>query len=210
MSARRGRIAFLLSGTGSTLANLLERIQADEIPARVVVVVSDRDDVKGLEIAHQHEIPALVVSRTIHRDRARYGHALEEALRPHAPDLVVLGGFLTLFDIPPDWQGRVLNVHPSLLPAFGGKGCYGQHVHREALERGVRFTGCTVHFVTDVVDGGPIVDQAVVPVKPEDTVQELAARVQEAERELYPRCIADVIQGRLRLVGGRVQRARPT
>ncbi len=206
MSPPRGRIAFLLSGAGSTLRNLLERVRTGAVPGQVVVVVADRPEVGGLALAREHEIPALVVSRSLHRGRARYGRALEEALRPYAPDLVVLGGFLTLFDIPPDWHGRVLNVHPSLLPAFGGEGCYGAHVHRQALARGVRFSGCTVHFVTDEVDGGPIVDQAVVPVEPGDTVESLAHRVQAAERELYPRCVADVLTGRVRLAGGRVER----
>jgi phosphoribosylglycinamide formyltransferase-1 len=206
MSASKGRIAFLLSGSGSTLANLLAHVREGRVPGAVVVVVSDRDGVRGLEIAREAGIPTLVVSRRAHRGRAAYGKALEEALRPHAPDLVACGGFLTIFDVPPDLRGRVLNVHPSLLPAFGGEGCYGHHVHRLVLERGVRFTGCTVHFTTDEVDGGPIVDQAVVEVRPDDTVASLAERVQEAEREIYPRAIADLLSGRVRLLGGRVVR----
>ena len=206
MNTSPGRIAFLLSGSGSTLANLLERIAAGDVPGQVVVVVSDREGVGGLDIARRHGLEALVVSRAQHRGFQAYAQALDEALRPHAPDLVVSGGFLTLFRVPPHYEGRILNVHPSLLPAFGGKGCWGHHVHDQVLAAGVRYTGCTVHFVTDVVDGGPIVDQAIVEVLPGDDADRLAARVQAAERELYPRCIAAVLAGRIRFEGGRVVR----
>ncbi|MDF1700281.1 MAG: phosphoribosylglycinamide formyltransferase [Planctomycetota bacterium] len=199
-----GRIAFLLSGSGSTLRNLLAEIEAGRVAGQIVVVISDRPGVGGLAIAAEHGIDAHVVSRKEHKGFEAYSSAIGAALAPYDADLVVSGGFLTLFKIPAALENRMVNVHPSLLPAFGGKGCWGHHVHEKVLASGVRFTGCTVHFVTDEVDGGPIVDQALVDVRPDDTVDTLAARVQAAERELYPRCIAGILDGSIRLVEGRV------
>lgn len=190
MTAPLRRIAFLLSGSGSTLLNLLAAIERGEVPGEVVVVLSDREGVRGLEHARARGLPAVVLERAAHRGREAYGRALECALAPHRPDLVVLGGFLTLFSIPPSLAGRVLNVHPSLLPRHGGPGCWGLHVHRAVLAAGDTESGCTVHVVTDEVDGGPIVAQCSVPVRAGDTPEALAARVQEAERTLYPPAIA--------------------
>ncbi len=200
----RARIAFLLSGSGTTLTNLLAHIDDGRVPGEVVVVVSDRPDVLGLEHARAHGIPALVVARREHRGFAAYGAALEAALAPYAADLVVSGGFLTLFRVGPDLAGRVVNIHPSLLPAFGGKGCYGHHVHERVLAAKVPVTGCTAHFVTDVPDGGPILAQTEVPIRADDTPDTLAARVQAAERELYPRVITALLRGTLRLEDGAV------
>lgn len=202
-----GRIAFLLSGSGSTLRNLLAEIDAGRVAGEVVVVISDRPRVGGLDIAREAGIDAVVVARKEHKGFEVYSEAIGEALAPYDADLVVSGGFLTLFKIPDALENRMVNVHPSLLPAFGGKGCWGDHVHTQVLASGVRYTGCTVHFVTDVVDGGPIVDQAVVEVKDDDTTASLAARVQAAERELYPRCIAGILDGSIRLENGRVVRS---
>lgn len=198
------RIAFLLSGQGSTLVNLLGALDRGEVPGEVVFVGADRPGARGLEHARARGIPVAVVDRRVWRGRKAYSQALEQALRPHAPDLVVLGGFLTLFDVPPDLAGRVLNVHPSLLPHHGGKGMWGEHVHRAVLAAGDLESGCTVHVVTDEVDGGPIVAQARVPVLPEDTPESLAHRVQEAERALFPRTIAAFVRGDWRVQGGRV------
>jgi phosphoribosylglycinamide formyltransferase-1 len=207
MSKPQGRIAFLLSGRGSTLENLLARIEAGDVAGRVVLVVSDREGAGGLAVARARDLPVRVVSRTAFRGIEAFSHALEEALRPFAPDLVVAGGFLTIYRVPPDLEGRMLNVHPSLLPAFGGKGMFGRRVHEAVLASGCRTTGCTVHFVTDEVDAGPIVDQAVVEVAPDDTPETLAARVKRAERELYPACVQGVLTGAIRLVDGKVVRA---
>lgn len=205
MNTRLARIAFLLSGSGSTLENLLLEIEKGAVPARVVVAIADREGATGLDHARERGIPVAVVNRRTVA-RARYSHDLEEALRPYAPDLVVLGGFLTIFDVPTDLADRTINVHPSLLPEFGGKGFYGNRVHKAVLEAGRTETGCTVHFVTDDVDGGPIIAQATVPVKPDDTVAALAARVQAAERALYPDVIRDLAEGRVRLVHGKIER----
>jgi formyltetrahydrofolate-dependent phosphoribosylglycinamide formyltransferase len=209
VSRPRGRIAFLLSGSGSTLKNLLERIDEGEVPGDVVVAVADRPGAKGLDHARGRGIPVAVVERRAYAAPEAFSHAIDEVLRSHAPDLVALGGFLSIFRIPPDLRGRILNVHPSLLPAFGGKGFHGEHVHRAVLERGVRVTGCTVHLVNDEVDGGPIVEQTAVRVEPGDTPASLADRVQEAERDLYPRCIRWFLEGRLRVRDGRVELLPP-
>lgn len=199
MSRSKGRIAFLLSGSGSTLKNLLEHIDAGDVPGEVVVAIADREGATGLDHARERDIPVHVVNRKAYRGLDVFSGALEEALRPYAPDLVVNGGFLSIYRVPPDNVGHWVNVHPSLLPAFGGKGCYGNRVHQAVLDRGCRYTGCTVHFVTDEVDGGPIIDQAVVEVLPDDTVETLAARVQAAERELYPTVIRDILLGKIKM-----------
>ena len=200
-----GRIAFLLSGSGSTLANLFERIDAGDVRAEVVAAAADRPGATGLALASERDIPTTTIDRR-HHSRAELAEALATFLAPHRPDWIVLGGFMSMFPLPASWAGITLNVHPSLLPAFGGKGMYGHHVHEAVLARGCRVSGCTVHLVTEVVDGGPILDQATVRVEPDDTPDTLAARVQAAERELYPRVLADLIDGRIRIEDGRVTR----
>lgn len=206
MTAARARLAFLLSGAGSTLVNLLAAIDRGEVPGDVVLVLSDRAKAGGLEHARARGIAVAVVDRRVWRGRKAFSAELEQSLRPHAPDLVVLGGFLTVFDVPPDLAGRVVNVHPSLLPSHGGKGMHGEHVHRAVLAAGDPESGCTVHVVTDEVDGGPIVAQARVPVERDDTVETLAHRVQAAERALYPRVIAAFLRGEWRVERGTVVR----
>ena len=203
MTERAHAIAFLLSGSGSTLANLLDEIDAGNVPAQIDVVVSDRPGAGGLDIAKKRGIATAIVDRNVVRGTA-FSQKLDETLRPHAPELVISGGFLSIYKVPPDLRGRIINVHPSLLPAFGGKGCWGHHVHRAVLARGCRLTGCTVHYTTDEVDGGPIIEQASVRVLPDDTVESLAARVQALERDLYPRVIAKILLGNIRLQDGRV------
>ena len=198
------RLAFLLSGAGSTLLNLLERMERGDVPGQMALVVSDRAEARGLDHARARGIPVAVVDRRVWRGRKAYSVELGKALRACAPDLVVLGGFLTLFDVPADLAGRVLNVHPALLPAHGGKGMYGEHVHRAVLAAGDRESGCTVHVVTDDVDGGPIVAQARVRVHEGDTAETLAHRVQEAERDLYPRVIAGFLRGEWHVEHGRI------
>lgn len=199
------RIAFLLSGSGTTLENLLRHIDIGTVPGKVVVVLADRPGVRGLDRARARGIPALVVERRAYRDAQAFDAAVEAALRPHAPDLVAMGGFLSLWHVPPDWKGRVINVHPSLLPAFGGKGFYGGRVYQAVLDAGVKVTGCTVHFVDDAYDQGPIIAQAAVVVEDGDTAETLAHRVQEDERRLFPACIRLFAEGRLRVEGRRVR-----
>lgn len=187
------RIAVLISGGGSTLANLIERIADGRLRnVAVVQVVSSRAEARGCEIARAAGVPLAVVSPRNHRDVEDFSAALARVLDEARPDLVVMGGFLCLWRIPPRYQGRVLNIHPALLPRFGGVGMYGRRVHEAVLAAGERESGCTVHVADDEYDHGPIVAQCRVPVLPGDTPDSLAARVQAAERELYPQVIQRV------------------
>lgn len=200
----RIKLAVLLSGSGSTLENICEHSAAGKLDADVSVVVSSRLKVLGVERAKRRGIPVFVVSHKAHPDLNDYSNAIFEHIRPYAPDLVVLAGFMSMLKIPAAYSNRVINVHPALLPAFGGKGMYGHHVHEAVLKHGCKIAGCTVHFVDDHYDQGPIIAQQAVDVKDDDTVETLAARVQQAERELYPKTIQWLAEGRLRLQGRRV------
>ena len=183
------RLAVLLSGSGRTLENLLDRITAGNLAATVAVGVSSRPDVRGVDIARNAGIPVEVMPRD-GRSTAAWSEAIFAACRGVSPELVVMAGFLHLLAIPADFAGRVINIHPSLLPAFGGKGFHGDHVHRAVLERGCTVSGCTVHLVDDQYDHGRILLQATVPVLPDDTVSSLAARVFAAECDALPAAIA--------------------
>lgn len=199
------RVAVLLSGNGTTLQNILDRSAAGELDIEVVCVVSSRADAYGLERARAAGLPAIPVVRKGYPDHASYSKAIWDAVEPHQPGLVVLAGFMSLISVPEAYYGRIMNVHPALIPAFCGKGMYGHHVHAAAIERGVKLTGVTVHFVDDKYDHGPIVLQDAVPVLDDDTPESLADRVQARERELYPRAIQLFAEGRLRIEGRRVR-----
>jgi len=193
---RRLRLAVLVSGSGRTLENLLERIAAGRLPATVEVVVSSRGDVRGVRIAEQAGIP-LCVLPPAGRPLKDWSGDVFSACRSVAADVVVLAGFLHLLAIPVDFAGRVVNIHPSLLPAFGGKGFHGLHVHRAVLDRGCTVSGCTVHLVDDDYDHGRILLQHPVPVLRDDTPESLAARVFAAECECLPDAIARIAAGTL-------------
>jgi len=195
----------LVSGSGTTLQNLLDRIADGTLPAEVCVVVASRPDVFALERARRAGIPATTVARSEFSDTRSFNDALHAAIEPHAPDLVVLGGFLSLFEPRQRFAARVLNIHPALIPAFCGKGFYGRRVHEAVLESGVKVSGCTVHFADDQYDHGPIVLQGCVPVLDDDTPESLAARVQELENRLYPEAIRLWAAGRLSREGRRVR-----
>lgn len=199
------RIAVLLSGSGTTLENLLVLSAAQQLPAEIVFVLSSRGDAYGLERAKQRGIPTAVVERKRFVLPEEFSDALFEAVRPYRPDLICLAGFLSLLKIPSEYAGRVLNIHPALLPSFGGKGYYGNRVHEAVLKHGCKVAGCTVHFVDNEYDHGPIVAQRAVAVLEGDDVESLAARVQEAEREVYPEAIRLFAAGRLRLEDRRVR-----
>ncbi|MDR7408742.1 MAG: phosphoribosylglycinamide formyltransferase [Armatimonadota bacterium] len=198
MRGARARLAVLVSGRGTNLQAILDATRAPEYPAEVVVVVSDRPGAYALERARQAGVPAYVVPWR--RDLADFGRRLAEVLDAHQAQWVCLAGFLRI--LPPEfvqrYRGRILNIHPSLLPAFGGRGMYGERVHQAVLASGAVESGCTVHFVTEDVDAGPVVAQARVPVLPDDTVETLAARVAEQEHRLYPEAIRRVVTGQVR------------
>ena len=199
----------LLSGSGTSLENLLEQIDAGSVPGRVCVVVASKANAFGLERARRRGIPAIAVPRKEFPGVGAFNDALHAALAPHDPDLVLLLGFLSPFETRGRYDGRALNVHPALIPAFCGKGCYGRRVHEAVLASGVRVSGATVQFVDAEYDHGPIVLQEAVPVHDGDTAETLAARVQAAERRLVPEAVCLFAEGRLVLDGRRVRIRRP-
>ena len=199
------RIAVLLSGTGRSLENLQQEITAGRLHADIAVVVSSKPEAYGLVRAKAHGLDAVAVSRREHADLEAFNAAINAVLAPYGVDLVVLAGFLSLYQPLPALAGRVMNIHPALLPAFGGKGFYGDRVHQAVLDSGVKVSGCTVHFADSQYDHGPIILQTAVPVLDDDTVPSLAARVFAAECEAYPRAIQLFADDRLRLEGRRVR-----
>jgi phosphoribosylglycinamide formyltransferase-1 len=201
------RLAALLSGSGRTLQNLLDRCADGRLPARVVQVVSNRPDAHGLVRAGHAGVSTAVVERPSYADRAAFSAAVFDQCRRAGADLVCLAGFLQLLHIPDDFALRVLNIHPALLPAFGGKGMYGRHVHEAVLAYGAKVSGCTVHFLDEQYDHGPVVLQRAVEVRDDDTPDSLAARVFERECEAYPEAIRLFAEGRLRVEGRRVRLA---
>ncbi|MBJ21972.1 MAG: phosphoribosylglycinamide formyltransferase [bacterium] len=198
------RIAVLLSGSGTSLENLFEEIEAD-LPAEIVCVLSSKKSAFGLERAEKRGIPAIAVPRREYPDVASFNDALHEALTRFEPDLVCLLGFLSPFDLRERYEGRALNVHPALIPAFSGQGFYGHHVHEAVLAKGVKLTGATVHFVSAGYDEGPILLQDTVAVLDDDTPDSLAARVQALERRLLPEAIRLIATGRVRIEEGRTR-----
>jgi len=203
--ARPIRLAVLLSGTGMTLQNLIDQIADGRLAAQIVQVISGRPDAGGIERAKRAGLPVEVVNRKSFTDLASYSRRIFDLCRGRRADLVCLAGFLQLLEIPPDYTDRILNIHPALLPAFGGKGMYGRHVHEAVLGHGAKVSGCTVHFVDQVYDHGPIVLQKTVEVHNDDTPDSLSARVFAAECEAYPEAIRLFAEGRLRLDGRRVR-----
>jgi formyltetrahydrofolate-dependent phosphoribosylglycinamide formyltransferase len=199
------RLAVLLSGGGTTLQNLLDRIADGRLRARVVQVISNRADSYGLERAAAAGVPAAVVDRKGCGSREEFSASVFDLCRMADADLVCLAGFLQLIQVPDDFRGRVMNVHPALIPAFCGKGFYGRHVHEAVLAYGAKVSGCTVHFADNQYDHGPIILQRVVPVRDDDTPDTLAARVHEQENEAYPEAIRLFAEGRLRVEGRRVR-----
>lgn len=198
------RIAVLLSGSGTSLENLFEHIDAG-LPAEVVCVVSSKKSAYGLERAERRGVPAIAVPRREHPDVAAFNDALHETLDRFEPDLVCLLGFLSPFELRGRYEGRALNVHPALIPAFSGQGFYGHHVHEAVLAKGVKLTGATVHFVSEGYDEGPILLQDTVPVLEDDTPDSLAERVQALERRLVPEAIRLIAEGRVRIEDGRTR-----
>jgi len=210
MTATPCRLAVLLSGTGSTMVNLHDHIDRGDVPAEIAVVVSSRKKALGLERAKERGIPTEILTRKPFKtdgvfDESAYARALVSRLEPFAPDLVVLAGFMTRLAQPILDRFDIVNVHPALLPMFGGKGYYGHHVHEAVLNAGVKITGATVHFADAVYDHGPIIAQEAVAVLEDDTPDTLADRVQAAERRIYPKAISLYAQGRIKREGNRVR-----
>jgi formyltetrahydrofolate-dependent phosphoribosylglycinamide formyltransferase len=202
------RLAVLISGSGTTLANLLQWIDNGQLNASVAAVISSKEQVKGLQIAESRDIPSFVVPRKTYDDVAAFSQHLFGLVRDAEADLVCLAGFLSLLHIPDDFYLRVINIHPALLPAFGGPGMYGKHVHAAVLEAGCKVSGCTVHFCDQSYDTGPIIAQRTCPVDDADTPESLAERVFEQECIAYPEAIEKLASERLEVSGRRTQRVR--
>lgn len=199
------KIAVLLSGSGTTLQNLIDRAEARQLDVEFVCVIGSREEAYGLERARKHNIPAIPIVRKNYNSAEAFNADIWGTVRDYGAELVVLAGFMSLLDIPPDFENRVMNVHPALIPAFCGKGMYGHHVHQAVIEYGVKLSGATVHFANNEYDAGPIILQDVVPVLDDDTPESLAGRVQAKERELYPEAIQLFAEGRLEVDGRRVR-----
>lgn len=204
------RVVVLISGGGTTLKNLLEKQTAGELPGvEFVHVVSNNPNAKGLAYAHQSEIEATVIEHQKFESVEAFSDAIFSLCRECQADLVIMGGFLRRVTIPDDFANRVVNIHPSLIPSFCGKGNYGIRVHKNVIDYGTKVSGCTVHFVDDQYDHGPIIAQDVVPVLPTDTPEDLARRVFKKECELYPQVIADLAAGRFAINGRLISRKSP-
>lgn len=205
-------IGVLVSGGGTNLQKLIDAQNAGEIKNGAIrVVISSRADAFALERAKRAGIEAISLSRKDYPDVDTYSQALIDALNERGVELVVLAGFLTITgeNFVRAFENRILNVHPALLPSFGGKGYYGLHVHEAVLQRGVKVTGATVHFVNEVCDGGPIVLQKAVEVQEGDTPETLQRRVmEEAEWKLLPQAVSLFCEGRLTVENGVVHRNR--
>ncbi len=198
----RMKVGVLISGRGSNLQALIRATQAADYPAEIVLVISNRPGAKGLEHAHAGGIASQVIDHTAYADRATFEQALDKALRAKGVELVCLAGFMRILnaDFVNAWRNRLINVHPSLLPAYKGL-----HTHQRVIEDGARLTGCTVHFVRPETDDGPIIIQAAVPVLTDDTEETLAARVLAYEHKVYPEAVRLIAEGATRVRGHRVQ-----
>ncbi len=194
-------IVILISGRGSNMEAIIRACAEQAWPARIAAVLSNRPDAPGLKFAAGQGIPVGVVDHRQYPDRASFDKALANAIDAHVPDLVVLAGFMRILtpEFVEHYAGRMMNIHPSLLPSFPGL-----HTHQQALEAGVKVHGASVHFVTAALDHGPIVLQAVIEVGPEDTPQTLAARLLPCEHQIYPRAVRWFVEGRLRVKDGAV------
>ena len=193
-SSRPFRVAVLISGGGTSLQNLIDRIADGRLPGvEIAVVISSRGAVAGVERARSAGLPLEIIRVKDHAGVEAFSRAVAEALDRHRADVAVQAGWLCYWRLPDRWLGRVVNLHPALLPKFGGQGFYGHHVHEAVLAAGERVSGATVHWVDNEYDHGAIIAQRSCPVQPGDTAGSLAARVQRLERELLPEVI-----GRLR------------
>jgi phosphoribosylglycinamide formyltransferase-1 len=196
----RVRVAVLISGRGSNLQSLIEAAKAPGYPAEIALVVSNKESAAGLDVARAAGIPARVIPHGNYESREAFDRAIDAALREAKIDLVAEAGFMRIHSdwFAKTWEGKALNIHPSLLPLFPGI-----RVHQQALDAGVKESGCTVHFIVAELDSGPAIAQAAVPVLPGDTAETLAARILVEEHELYPAALKRVAEGKVKLENGR-------
>jgi phosphoribosylglycinamide formyltransferase-1 len=199
------KLAVLVSGSGTNLQAIIDAIEQKEIPAEIAVVISNKADAYALKRAKQYNIPTVYINNKSYSSREDFERAMIEEINKRQADLICLAGFMRVLTelFVSHYPNRILNIHPALLPA--AKGLYGEHVHEAILNSGAKFSGCTVHFVTTDVDGGPIVIQKIVPVEDNDTPQTLAKRILEQEHIAYPEAIKLFAENKLEIVGNRVK-----
>ncbi|MEL7496785.1 MAG: phosphoribosylglycinamide formyltransferase [Planctomycetota bacterium] len=198
------RISVLISGGGTTLRNLIQYRDKGKLNVDFAHVISNNPNAGGLEFAHDAKIPYSVINHRDFDDEEAFSDEMFKTMIAAETDLVVMGGFLRRLKIPTEFTNRVVNIHPSLIPAFCGKGNYGSRVHQAVIEYGCKVSGCTVHFVDDHYDHGPIIAQSTVPVFVDDDALKLAARVFDAECQLYPAVIEAIGQGSITIDGRKV------
>ncbi|MBL4884898.1 MAG: phosphoribosylglycinamide formyltransferase [Planctomycetaceae bacterium] len=198
------RLAVLISGGGTTLDNFVNHIEQGKLSAEISLVIASREDCAGIEKSRSYGFPTEVVARNQYENVESFSDVLFEHCREHRIDLVILGGFLSLLKIPEDFRGRIMNIHPSLIPAFCGEGYYGGRVHLAVFDRGVKTTGCTVHFADNKYDHGPIILQRTVPVLGSDTPKSIARKVFLEECIAYPEAVQLYAQGKVSIREGRV------
>jgi phosphoribosylglycinamide formyltransferase 1 len=200
-------VAVLISGTGRSLENMLQRIDAGKLHCDIRLVISSTPRAKGLQFAEKAGIPLAVIQRQEFPTQDEFSQAVFDRVREAGADLTVLAGYLKRLTIPADFTNRVVNIHPALVPSFCGEGFYGHHVHQAVLDYGVKLSGCTVHYVDNQYDHGPVILQMTVPVLDNDTPDSLADRVFAAECEAYPEALQRIAEGRVRVEGRRVRTA---
>ncbi|MBX9451300.1 MAG: phosphoribosylglycinamide formyltransferase [Mesorhizobium sp.] len=200
MSTARKRVVILISGRGSNMNALIEATGDPAYPAEIVGVIADNADAKGLSVAAAQDIETVAITKADQADKAAMDDALDAKLKELRADIVCLAGYMRLLSpaFTEKWAGRLINIHPSLLPLFKGL-----DTHERALQEGMRIHGCSVHFVTAEMDGGPIIAQAAVPILPNDDADALAARVLGVEHQLYPLALRLVAEGKARMENGR-------
>ena len=198
-------LAVLLSGSGTTLQNLLDQIAARQLKAQIKTVIASRPNLAGTERAIKAHLPSHIVDRRQYPTCTAFSDAVFTLVDKAEVDLIVLAGWLCLLELPARYHARAMNIHPALLPSFGGRGMYGRKVHEAVLAHGCKLSGCTVHFVDGSYDTGPIILQRACPVLDDDTPETLAHRVFEEEKIAYPQAITLFQQGRLKIEGRRVR-----
>jgi formyltetrahydrofolate-dependent phosphoribosylglycinamide formyltransferase len=195
------KLAVLVSGSGTTLQNFVDRIQSGELNAKIHLVIGSKPELVGVQRARKANLPIEVVGRREFSDVASFSRKIFALIDSADVDLICLAGWLCLLDIPAKWNGRVMNIHPALLPSFGGKGMFGHHVHEAVLAHGCKVSGCSVHFVDNTYDTGPIIVQRTCPVLHNDSPDSLAKRVFEEEKIAYPQAISLFAENRLAIDG---------
>jgi formyltetrahydrofolate-dependent phosphoribosylglycinamide formyltransferase len=205
MSTAPLQLAVLISGSGTTLQNLIDQIRAKKLNAEIRLVIASREGIKGITRANDAGIRCQIIQRKQFASTIEFSQKIFAMCGESRAELICLAGWLSLLEIPPAWDGKVMNIHPALLPSFGGPGMYGPRVHQAVLNHGCKVSGCTVHFVNNDYDSGPIILQRCCPVMEDDTPDTLAHRVFEEEKIAYPQAIRLYQSGQLKVHGRQVR-----